>query len=112
MKVGDEGKLTYRALKVDPPGESNSMQDCLDEIYEVLYRRGYALAQGSYGVQTMFVLCKQHEPGKFEAVAQVAQIVPDYGQRTAAGIDWRPVRGSSRPAPAVSEGIVRPPKAS
>ena len=76
-----------KQLKITPPGDSNRIEDVLDELYEVLYRRGYAITQGNYGGQALLVLCRQPEPGKLEPVAQVAQIVPGKG------IDWRAVGG-------------------
>ena len=88
-----------KVFKVMPPGDGNSIQDVLDELYSVLYRRGYAIAQGRYGAQSVVVLCEVREEGRrLIPVAQIAQMIPDYGQRAAKGIDWRKV-GSDKPEP-------------
>jgi hypothetical protein len=87
---GDKGQLTRRNVKIGEP--TNNPQDVLDELYEVLLRRGYAICQGNYHGHMMIVLCRHHEQKKLEPVAQVAQIIPGEG------IDWRPV-GSARPEP-------------
>lgn len=86
--------LPRKELKIIPPGDSNTVQDVLDEIYEVLYRRGYAITQGRWGQHTLIVLSELREGGRRLApVAQIAQIIPDHGQLAAKGIDWRKVDG-------------------
>ncbi len=80
--------LGRKEFKIKPPGDSNSVQDVLDEVYSVLFRRGYAITQGNWGGQALLVLCRQPEPGTLEPVAHVAQIIPGKG------IDWRAVGGA------------------
>ena len=85
---GDRGQLTRRNVKIGAP--TNNVQDVLDELYEVLLRRGYALCQGNYGGHMLIVLCRHPEQARLEPVAQLAQIIPGVG------IDWRAV-GSTKP---------------
>lgn len=82
--------LGRKVLKITPPGDSNRIEDVLDEVYEVLYRRGYAICQGNYNGQALIVLCRQPEPGRLEPVAQIAQIMPQGPNK---GVDWRAVGG-------------------
>lgn len=79
-----------KVFKVSPPGDSNRIEDVLDELYEVLYRRGYAITQGNHNGHVLIVLCRQLEPGKLEPVAQIAQMIPQGANK---GVDWRPVGG-------------------
>lgn len=79
-----------KVFKVMGHCESNTVQDVLDELYEVLLRRGYAITQGNYNGQALIVLCRQPEPGKLEPVAQIAQILPQGKNK---GVDWRAVGG-------------------
>lgn len=77
-----------RQLKITPPGDSNRIEDVLDELYEVLLRRGYAITQGNQNGQSLIVLCRQPEPGRLEPVAQIAQMIPQGRNK---GVDWRAV---------------------
>jgi len=85
-------------VKVMPLGDI-SVDDVIDQIYEVLHQSGYALMQGDYMGQKMMVLCKMHEDFgyafRMEPRAQIARIVPKYvdGQREPVGVEMRRIGG-------------------
>ena len=81
-----------KVLKVSPRGDPNTVNNLIDEIYEVFYRRGYCICDGiKEGHRLKWVLCKMEDKGKhLKPLYQVGQIVPDYGQPNA-GVDIREV---------------------
>ncbi len=98
------GRLGFERtnVKVMPIGDP-SVDDVIDQLYEVLHQAGYALMQGDFHGQKMMVLCKMHEDVglsfKLEPRAQIARIVPNYvkGQREPVGVEMRRVGASEPP---------------
>lgn len=98
------GKLGFERtnVKVMPLGDP-SVDDVIDQIYEVLHQAGYALRQGDYFGQKMMVLCRMHEDGwrkfKFEPRAQITSIVPEYikDQQEPVGVEMRRISAVEPP---------------
>ena len=71
-EYGDLGRLTRRNIKIEAP--TNNVQDVLDELYEVLLRRRYAIAQFDYKMMPLTFLCRIEDDGRFTPLVRIVQI--------------------------------------